>query len=114
MNSGRFELPMAIADCALDPPALREQAARYRRLGEAARTIQRTGNRVLIIFEPGVDLELLDAAMATERRCCPFFSLRYDRSALRLSISVADPLKSGALDTLLAAVRAGAVERSSR
>jgi hypothetical protein len=112
MNAERAELPMAVADCALEPGALREQADRYRRLGAAACVIKVDGERLLITFQSTVDRELVDATIATERRCCPFFALDYDASRRRLSISVADALRLDALDAVLSAIRAGAPTRS--
>ena len=103
---------MAIADCALDPAALVEQADRYRRLAATAHTIERHDDCVLVTFEPNVNLDLLNATIATERRCCPFFALDYDASVRRLSMTVTDPLRRDALDTILSALRAGASECS--
>ncbi|MGI8410895.1 MAG: hypothetical protein ACR2QA_00040 [Solirubrobacteraceae bacterium] len=111
MNTHRQQLPMAIADCALDPVALAEQADRYRRLATAAHAIERRADRVLVTFEPTVDHELLNETIVTERRCCPFFTLDYDTSERRLSISIGDPLRRDALDAVLSAIRVGASAR---
>jgi hypothetical protein len=63
---------MAVAVCSLDPGALGEQADRYHRLGAAERAIERRGDLLLITFDVAVDRDLVDATIATERRCCPF------------------------------------------
>lgn len=102
---------MAIADCGLNPIELAEQADRYRRLATAAHIIEHSEDRVLVTFQPTVDLELLNETIATERRCCPFFTIDYDTSDRRLSISAADALRRDALDTILSAIRDGAPER---
>jgi hypothetical protein len=108
------ELPMAIADCGLAAPELAEQLNRYRRLGSTATRIERQADRLMVTFNSTVDVELLDATIAIEQRCCPFFTLDYDTSEQRLSISVADRPRVDALDALLSALRSGGAAPTER
>jgi hypothetical protein len=101
-----IELPMAIADCGLDPAALREQVARYRSLGAGA-TVQRVSELELAArFNADPDAELLRATIETERECCSFFTLAYAPAERRLTVAVADPARAGALDQIQAALTA--------
>lgn len=104
MTKDGRELPMAPADCTLDPVRLGEQLERYRRLGAAAGQIEPGDQELVVWFEDRVDLELLAATVATERECCSFFTLDYDASRRRLSIAVDDPTRRAALAALLGAL----------
>jgi hypothetical protein len=110
MSAGR-ELPMAAAGCTLDDGRLSEQLDRYRRLGRAALTIEDSDARLVITFGAGVDIDLLEEAVAIERECCSFFTLDYDARARRLSIGIEDPARADALAMLASALRSSASAR---
>jgi hypothetical protein len=99
------QLPMALADCSLDDTALRDQLARYRRLGSAAATMTRSETELTVAFATGADAELVRATMAVERQCCSFFTLAYDDAERQLTIGVSDPTRRPALDAIERALR---------
>ena len=96
--------PMRIDDCTLESRELHQQAARYRRLGAAAIQVERDDHWLLITFGPGLDQELLDEALAVERRCCAFLDLGYEPSERRLSIWAEKPRGVEALDAIRSAI----------
>lgn len=98
---------MAPAGCSLDEDRLVAQMARYARLGATAISITDRKLEVLVRFDANLDLELLRETIAIERQCCSFFTLDYDGSDRRLSISVDRPDRVVALGALLSAFRAG-------
>lgn len=103
MSADGRELPMAPTGCALDGGGLVEQLDRYRRLGTTAASIKaRTGAAGLVRGERRFDL--LRETIAIERGCCSFFTLDYDASDRRLSITVEDPDRLEALGALLSAL----------
>ena len=97
-------LPMAIADCGLDPAALTQQLARYRRLGARAMVTRRSPVALTVDFTAEPDRDLLDTTVEVERGCCSFFTLDYDELAWRLTVAVADPERRNALDAIQAAL----------
>jgi len=99
------ELPMATAGCLLDNAGLAAQLDRYRRLGTTAASIAQRELKLEVWFDAGVDLDLLRETIAIEWQCCSFFTLDYDISDRRLSISVDDPDRLDALRALLSALR---------
>jgi hypothetical protein len=92
------ELP--IAQCDLDPPGLAAQRERYRRLAGSVTGLERRPGRLLVRFGPDVDAALLEEMLAAERRCCPFFRLRFEPSGRRLEIGVDRAEDDPALDAL--------------
>ncbi len=98
------QLPMAPAGCALDDGSLTVQLDRYRRLGTTAAGIAQRELELEVWFDAGVDLDLLRETIAIERQCCSFFTLAYDLSDRRLSISVDGPDRLDALRALLTAL----------
>jgi hypothetical protein len=107
MNDDR-PLPMAPAGCSLDETSLREQADRYRRLGEMALTIEDRETRLVVTFSVGVDTDLVRETLAIERSCCSFFTLDYNPSERRLSIGIDSTTRADALRALSVALRASA------
>jgi hypothetical protein len=101
-----IELPMAIADCGLDKDALREQLARYRRLGAGASVTRSSPLALTVRFDAEPDVELLRTTLAVERECCSFFSLDYAEGDQRLRIAVDGPARATALDAIETALRA--------
>ena len=101
-----IELPMAIADCGLDQPALQQQLARYRRLGARAAVTRRSPLELTVDFAADPERDLLDTTIEVERECCSFFALAYDESARRLTVAVEDPGRRRALDAIQAALSA--------
>ncbi|MGH2892010.1 MAG: hypothetical protein ACRDPM_01905 [Solirubrobacteraceae bacterium] len=99
-----IELPMAVADCGLDETALRQQLARYHELGARAVVQRRSALELTAQFAADPDPELLRATIETERECCSFFTLHYAPRERRLTVAVSDPLRSGALDQIQAAL----------
>ncbi len=80
-------LPMA-PSCALDEAGLRLQLERYRRVGVGARVLEQTGRRLVVELDERADGGLVEETVAIERECCPFFSLDWEPSLRRLSVSV--------------------------
>jgi hypothetical protein len=106
-----IELPMAIADCGLDAAALQEQVARYRTLGSGAAIQRRSALELTAQFAADPDPELLSTTIETERECCSFFALDYAPHARRLTVSVSDVARAGALDEMQAARTGAATDR---
>lgn len=98
------QLLMAPAGCALDDESLTVQLDRYRRLGTTTASITQRELELDVWFDAGVDLDLLHETLAIERQCCSFFTLDYDISDRRLSISVDGPDRLDALRALLSAL----------
>lgn len=99
---------MAIADCGLDATALADQLARYRRLGAGASVIRGSALELTVDFASRPDPQLLHTTVAVERECCSFFALEYSETQQRLTVSVSDPARTGALDAIQAALTASA------
>jgi hypothetical protein len=97
-------LPM---NCRLDEAGLQTQLARYGELSRHVDGVRRWPGLLEVDFRPGVDVELLAEAIATERECCPFFELSYDEAGGQLSITVEDPSHDAALDALRFALTPG-------
>jgi hypothetical protein len=93
------DLPMA-PSCALDEVALRSQLERYRQAGRNARLIERTPSRLVADLGDDVDTELVSAALAVERECCPFFALTWEPDRRRLTVAASDAAHEPALDAI--------------
>ena len=88
-----------IPSCALSDADLQAQQARFRRL--APDSSLRRGDATLVVeFRAGFDRGALDAMIAVERECCPFFTFDFTDAARRLEIGVNDPEQAPALDAL--------------
>ena len=94
--------------CSLDDQGLRGQRERYRELGRGARVLERTGTRLVVELRAGLDTELLERTLATERGCCPFFELRWEPAMRRLEVSVAAAGHAPALDAIAHALGSAA------
>jgi hypothetical protein len=90
-------LPMA-PGCALDESGLRSQYERYRQAGAGARVVDRARQRLVVDLDEHVDPQLVDDLLAVERGCCPFFELRWEPPARRLTVSVSRAEHEPALD----------------
>lgn len=99
-NSATQPEEPAIPECRLELPALRAQRDRYRKIGRHLQRIERWPSRLDARFAADVDAELVVEAVEVEQECCPFFSLEYDRSGRRLTVTVQDPAHDPALDAL--------------
>ncbi len=86
--------------CALDEAGLRLQFERYRHAGKGARLVARTSRRLVVELNRRVDGSLIDAAIAVERECCPFFTLDWQSVTRRLTVSVAHVGHDPALDAI--------------
>jgi hypothetical protein len=93
--------------CALDRAGVRDQGARYARLAPSVAAITREPEALTVEFGPELDGDLLEEALAVERRCCPFFTLDYDEPQGRLRASVSDADHAPALDALADALGGG-------
>lgn len=95
---------MSSDGCTLKDSALGVQLDRYRQLGTTAARVTRRDLALTVWFDASLDLELLGETIAIERGCCGFFTIDYDSSDRRLSISVDGPDRRGALDSLRVAL----------
>src|SRR5262249_26497586 len=64
-------LPL-VAECILDPEALRLQRERYAALGRDVVEVEREPGRLTTTFPPSVDADLVRETIEVERTCCPF------------------------------------------
>src|SRR5947209_13287372 len=100
-TSDAFDRAVAeIPTCALDQAGMREQRARYARLASSVIRVERALEAVLVEFAQDFDHETLDAALAVERRCCPFFRFAFDEPERRLRATVAETDMLPALDAI--------------
>jgi hypothetical protein len=92
--------------CSLNGAGLDAQRRRYARL--AAHVWRRSlhGGTLVVDFAPDVDRAALEEALATERRCCPFFEIRFDEPSRRLTVGVAETDQQPALAAIAAALGA--------
>jgi hypothetical protein len=90
--------------CALDENGLRAQLERYRKAGEGAALIARTRRELTVELDPRLDAQLVGELLATERACCPFFSLAWQPDTRRLTFSVPGPEDEPALDGIAVAL----------
>jgi hypothetical protein len=96
----RPEKDREIAACELDRDDLRRQLDRYRRLGSETEAIERDGDSLTVRFRPTVDQALVAEAIAVEKECCPFFTIRFDAVERRLSLAVDESAQRPALDAI--------------
>jgi hypothetical protein len=92
-------LPMA-PSCALDETGLRVQYERYRQAGKDARLADRTRRRLVVDLDKQMDPKLVDELVAVERKCCPFFELRWEAKRRRLTVSVSRAEDEPALEAI--------------
>lgn len=107
------ELPMAPVGCTLTESGLVRQFQRYRQLGTAAARIMQGDLGLVVWFDTGIDLALLGETIAIERQCCGFFTLDYDASERRLSITV-ERDRRDALRALASALGGSALRSAAR
>jgi hypothetical protein len=93
--------------CKLDDEGLKRQQARQRRLSESVEAVSRDDGRLVVRFVDGFDRAALDAMLAVERECCPFFVFDLDEPARTLRVGVDHPSRAPALDALDATLRPG-------
>jgi hypothetical protein len=92
-------LPMA-PSCALDEAGLRLQLERYRRAGRGADLVDRSSRHLVVELDQRIDASLVEATLAVERECCPFFTLDWQSGTRRLTVSVAEDGHEPALDAI--------------
>jgi hypothetical protein len=76
--------------CSLSLSELADQRGRARRLAPAAVGVARDADTLQVTFGDGVDEALLRELIATERSCCSFLAIDYDRPERRLSVAASD------------------------
>lgn len=86
--------------CALDEAGLRMQLERYRIAGRGATLVERTRRELVVDLDRNVDARLVEAMLAVERECCPFFDLRWAPDSGRLTIAVTQAEHEPALDAI--------------
>jgi hypothetical protein len=96
--SGRT--PAGAVSCALDEQGLRRQRERYARLAPSVVHVQRPAQKLIVEFASGFDRATLDALIAVERECCPFFAFEFDEGSRRLRVGVREPDAAAALEAL--------------
>ena len=100
-------LPLApIAGCALDAEGVARQRARYRELGGHVVALRRRPARLTIELAPTAPRALVEEVIATERACCPFFSIALDPSGRRLTVAVSEDAHQPALHAIAFALGA--------
>lgn len=110
---------MSIPTCALDTEGMRAQRERYAALGDDVRRIEREPEAAVVEFRERFDRATLEAALAVERACCPFFVFAFDEETRRLRVTVSEREQVPALDALMHALRVrrvpdgGAAERAA-
>jgi hypothetical protein len=92
------------ASCSLDAAGAAAQGERYRRAGAGASVAERSARRLVVQLGAAADLDALDAAIAVEAECCPFFDLGLERDARRLTVAVDDDEHAPALDAIVHAL----------
>jgi len=93
--------------CALDEAGLHAQLERYRRVGQGAALVDRGSRHLVVQLDQHVNVGVVDAALAVERECCPFFTLDWRAPTRRLTISIAEPEHQPALDGIAFALGLG-------
>jgi hypothetical protein len=102
------ELPLVPAGCGLSPDGLAEQLRRVERLRPAAAAVERDGDELCVSFTEAVDHGLVEELVATERSCCSFLGIEYDRRARLLRLDSGRELRGrDVLETLEASFRTG-------
>jgi hypothetical protein len=76
------------------------QFDRYRHAGLEARLVERSLQRLVVDLDQHVDVQLVARLLAVERECCPFFSLGWQPSRRRLTVSVSRVEHAPALDAI--------------
>lgn len=95
-----------IPSCGLDEAGVREQRARYARLARSVTRLEREPEAVLVEFQESFDRGTLDAALAVERACCPFFQFDFDEVERCLRITVREAEQLPALEAMAHALGA--------
>ena len=92
-------------ECRLDLDGLREQKRRYERVSASIETVHRGPTELTAQLTADVDEGLVSELVATERECCPFFTIDWDRGARNLSFAGAAE-HADALDAIAYALSA--------
>jgi hypothetical protein len=92
--------PVVPPSCSLDQSERGVQLARYRRVGDGARVLERSGRRLVVAVDDAVlDREVSDL-VDVERACCPFFDLGWSPARRTLSVGVSSSDHEPALDAI--------------
>ena len=91
---------MSIPTCALDEEGVAAQRARYASLAADVVGFEREPEAVIIDFRGQYDRATLEAALAVERECCPFFVFEFDEERRRLRTTVRDREMLPALEAM--------------
>lgn len=97
---------MAPDNCSLSEPELESQLARYRQIGRGARVQSATDRRLELVVDQSVPDGLVEATIATETACCPFFGLEWTAGERRFVITVAEAERESALAQIARALGA--------
>jgi hypothetical protein len=92
-----------VPSCSLTKAGLESQRSRYARLAPHVRGRALVGSSLTVDFAEGFDRVTLDAAVATERECCPFFEIRFDEDRRRLTVAAREAEHDLALEAIAAA-----------
>jgi hypothetical protein len=91
--------------CTLTADGLAEQRERLESLGPSILASEAEPTQLVVRFDEVVDETIVDRLVETERGCCGFLELDYDRDARVLRI-VSDPANAGVVAEIAAAVEA--------
>jgi hypothetical protein len=95
---------MAPASCSLDQDGLDTQLERYRVAGIGAQVIEQRRRRLVIRVSGEARTDVIDALVAVERGCCPFFEVEWDPDERRLAVAVSRPEHEPALGAIAVAL----------
>lgn len=90
--------------CALEEAGLRLQHERFRQAGAGARLVDRSPRCLVVDLDQRVNVPLVDRLLAVERKCCPFFELRWEPDLRRLTVSASQVEHEPALDAIVFAL----------
>jgi hypothetical protein len=97
-------LPMALSYCSLSEVELSGQLARYRSVGHVATALEKSPRRIAVRVSDGTPAAAIEALVAVEQQCCPFFDMAWEPRDRTLTISVPDADHEPALDALVQAL----------
>ena len=81
------------AGCTADADGFAKQRARVMSLREHVREVEASDSELRIVFDEGVDRELVYEFLVTEGACCSFLSLGWDEEEKALRIGADDDAK---------------------
>ena len=89
-----FTLPVIQgAGCTLDEDGFAKQRARVLALRDHVERVDASDGRLRLVFDAGVDRELVYEFLVTEGACCSFLSLGWDEEERALTIGADDQAK---------------------